>query len=139
MACRFIQVVALHQATASLVMGGSNDACSFSWNGLAQQVEVAGTFNDWRTPGVPLQKYQDEFHMVELMLPPGIHQYKYIVDGRWSHSECAPVVKIGMHNVNNVVLVKGDLGGGARLPPPPAAPVVQTSSSVADDAVHTGT
>jgi hypothetical protein len=126
------QVAALHQATASLVMGGSNDAVSFSWNGRAQQVEVTGTFNDWRTPGVPLQKYQDEFHMVELMLPPGIHQYKYIIDGRWSHSECAPVVKIGMHNVNNVVLVKGDRGGGARLPPPPAH--VQTRPG---DAVHT--
>lgn len=136
---------------------------------------MTGTWEKWRTPGVPLRKYADNFHMVELELRPGVHQYKYIIDGRWLHSETQPVVKIGRcvvsrfalshcplapralppqaparrwrwwrlvvrrrrvtrrrNNINNVVLVKDHIGGGARLPAPTATSALPSTEDASD-------
>ena len=45
-------------------------------------VTLAGTFNDWDMLNRPLAKRADGWQ-VQLDLPPGEHQYKFIVDGEW--------------------------------------------------------
>lgn len=49
----------------------------------AQQVFVAGTFNDWNPTGTPMSKSADATWHITLRLPAGSYEYKFIVDGRW--------------------------------------------------------
>lgn len=49
----------------------------------AQAVFVAGTFNDWKPDAEPLQRGADGNWSVALQLPPGRHEFKFIVDGQW--------------------------------------------------------
>lgn len=109
------RAAAIFRATASLATSGSDGAVCFSWLGKGDKVHVTGTWDSWQTPGLPLRKYVDDFHLSEVCLPAGIHEYKYIIDGDWRASDKAPTAG---RNGNNVVLVKGNGGGGARLPPP---------------------
>jgi chromosome partitioning protein len=47
-------------------------------------VQIAGDFNDWAPEGLELTESQGRrvWHKV-VSLPPGSHQYKYLIDGRW--------------------------------------------------------
>jgi 1,4-alpha-glucan branching enzyme len=49
----------------------------------AQAVSVAGTFNDWDAVATPLARDADGNWSALLDLPPGRHEYKFIVDGAW--------------------------------------------------------
>ena len=46
-------------------------------------VFVAGTFNDWRADAMPLKRGSDGQWRATLQLPPGHHEFKFVVDGRW--------------------------------------------------------
>jgi hypothetical protein len=46
-------------------------------------------------------------------LPPGSHQYKFIVDGQWRHDHTAPTVLDNLGNVNNCITVQPPPGGGS--------------------------
>lgn len=49
----------------------------------AKAVFVAGTFNDWRPEATPLRRQSDGHWRITLPLPPGHHEFKFIVDGQW--------------------------------------------------------
>ena len=49
----------------------------------AKAVFVAGTFNDWRADAMPLKRGSDGQWRATLQLPPGHHEYKFVVDGQW--------------------------------------------------------
>ena len=49
----------------------------------AKQVFVAGSFNDWRAPGIPLKSSRGGEWRGELTLPPGRYEYLFVVDGQW--------------------------------------------------------
>jgi len=46
-----------------------------------------------------------EFSVV-VHLPPGYHQYKFIVDGAWRHDDSAPFMPDPLGNVNNWLFVR---------------------------------
>ena len=46
----------------------------------AQAVFVAGTFNDWRPEATPLRRQPDGHWRITLPLPPGHHEFKFIVE-----------------------------------------------------------
>lgn len=48
----------------------------------AREAFLSGTFNHWSTLRTPMTK-TDSGWVVDLNLPPGKHQYKFIVDGQW--------------------------------------------------------
>ena len=48
----------------------------------AKSVYLSGTFNNWSTLGLPMEK-DGERWKVSVKLDKGKHLYKYIVDGRW--------------------------------------------------------
>ncbi len=50
----------------------------------AQAVFVAGSFNDWQPSAMPLQKQSGGRWVVELMIEPGRHEYRFVVDGQWT-------------------------------------------------------
>ncbi len=50
----------------------------------AKAVFVAGTFNDWKRDATPLHIHLPNVKWtVTLPLPPGRHEYKFVVDGQW--------------------------------------------------------
>ncbi|HME45477.1 MAG TPA: isoamylase early set domain-containing protein [Syntrophorhabdales bacterium] len=49
----------------------------------ATQVFVAGCFNDWDPTADPLTQIEGGTWMCTLMLEPGEHEYRFVVDGEW--------------------------------------------------------
>ena len=49
----------------------------------AQKVYVSGTFNDWSFEETPLKKISTGKWKLEVTLPPGRYEYRYLVDGNW--------------------------------------------------------
>lgn len=49
----------------------------------AKAAFVAGTFNDWRADAMPLKRGSDGQWRATLQLPPGHHEFKFVVDGQW--------------------------------------------------------
>lgn len=49
----------------------------------AKEIAIAGTFNEWQPSRTPLQPMDDDWWRAELLLPPGDHEYRYVVDGKW--------------------------------------------------------
>lgn len=49
----------------------------------ANDVFVAGTFNDWNPKSHPLKRSGDGHWALTLDLPPGRYEYKFIIDGQW--------------------------------------------------------
>lgn len=47
-----------------------------------RQVYLSGTFNNWSTMQLPMQKTKDGWEL-KLSLAPGRYLYKYIADGKW--------------------------------------------------------
>jgi 1,4-alpha-glucan branching enzyme len=49
----------------------------------ATAVSIAGTFNDWRPEATPMMPVGEGRWVKELVLPPGVYQYRLVVNGRW--------------------------------------------------------
>jgi 1,4-alpha-glucan branching enzyme len=59
----------------------------------ASRVAVAGDFNGWRTTSHLLDRDKGDLWALEVDLPPGRHEYKFLVDGRqWWNDPEAPKV-----------------------------------------------
>jgi 1,4-alpha-glucan branching enzyme len=70
----------------------------------AVQVCIAGTFNEWKT--VPLKCAQNGEWIGELKLPPGRHEYLFVVDGEWRPDPVArETVPNPFGGLNSVVCV----------------------------------
>jgi 1,4-alpha-glucan branching enzyme len=86
--------------------GRKKGEISFSMpaNHGGKQVALAGDFTDWQP--VPMRKQKNGSFAVTASVPPGAHQYKYIVDSRWlmdpENSDCA---LSAMGTMNSVVCV----------------------------------
>ncbi len=52
-------------------------------NPTAAEVCVAGTFNDWRPEATPMVALGEGRWKKELALPPGVYEYRIVVDGEW--------------------------------------------------------
>ena len=50
----------------------------------ASAVEVAGTFNGWRSDANPLKHIGSEEWSARLMLKSGQYEYRFVVDGVWT-------------------------------------------------------
>ena len=49
----------------------------------ANQVFIAGEFNDWNTSSHPMNKGENGSWSKSLFLPEGNYEYKFFVDDRW--------------------------------------------------------
>jgi 1,4-alpha-glucan branching enzyme len=56
----------------------------------AKEVYLAGDFNQWQPRERQMLKAKDGSFRVKMKLPPGQHQYKFIVDGVWHNDPDAP-------------------------------------------------
>ncbi|KAM9999213.1 hypothetical protein ACTFIZ_002778 [Dictyostelium cf. discoideum] len=76
----------------------------FTWSGGGKDVYVSGSFNNWKEK-IPLSRSEKDFTLI-YNLAPGVHQYKYIVDGKWIHSTEQPVAADIKGNLLNFIEVK---------------------------------
>eukprot|EP01098_Paradermamoeba_levis_P010617 TRINITY_DN446_c0_g1_i4.p1 TRINITY_DN446_c0_g1~~TRINITY_DN446_c0_g1_i4.p1 ORF type:complete len:350 (-),score=55.68 TRINITY_DN446_c0_g1_i4:149-1075(-) len=72
------------------------------WGGW--NVDVAGSFNGWQPVRVPWNS-ETHKHSFQVQLPPGTHQFKFIVDGVWKYDGQQPTTTDPMGNVNNYLTV----------------------------------
>ncbi|MCB2182172.1 MAG: isoamylase early set domain-containing protein [Desulfobulbaceae bacterium] len=49
----------------------------------AQEVFLAGDFNDWNTTEYPMRKFKNGKCVKKLKLKPGKYEYQFVVDGHW--------------------------------------------------------
>jgi 1,4-alpha-glucan branching enzyme len=80
------------------------DAYVFKLSGFpkANQVILSGTFNNWRTDELLMNKVADGWEL-PYILPAGNHEYKFIVDGRWILDPANPITD-GTGDFQNSVL-----------------------------------
>ena len=55
---------------------------TFRYKGSGSKVYLAGSFNDWSTSATQMTKSGSVFSAT-VTLDPGIHEYKFVVDGNW--------------------------------------------------------
>ncbi|EEH58068.1 carbohydrate-binding module family 48 protein [Micromonas pusilla CCMP1545] len=91
----------------------------FVWAYGGKQVHLCGSFTNWLET-VPMAIEPNptggEVFAVVCNLPPGYHQYKFIVDGEWRHDENQAFIQDPLGNVNNWLFVKKP--GAANEPSP---------------------
>ena len=49
----------------------------------ANAVYLAGSFNDWSPSALEMKCGDDGIWHAGVQLPPGLYEYKFVVDGRW--------------------------------------------------------
>ncbi|CAK0784632.1 hypothetical protein CVIRNUC_007836 [Coccomyxa viridis] len=98
----------------------------FIWRFGGQVVHLCGSFTRWveTVPMAPVESSPGVFSIV-VHLPPGYHQYKFIVDGEWRHDEMQPFMPDPLGNVNNWLFVRKPESQSA----PPQSPQQPQSSS----------
>lgn len=73
--------------------------------GSASNVALAGSFSDWQ-PTHGMQQSVDGVWTILVPLPPGVHDYGFIIDGeRWVPDPYAPQVDDGFGGVNSRLTV----------------------------------
>ena len=76
-------------------------------HGEASAVCIAGSFNDWRPDATPMVALGDGRWVKELTLPPGRHEYRFVVDGAWVDDPNAKEVAPNSHGGVNAVVTVG--------------------------------
>ena len=72
-----------------------------------KQVFVAGTFNNWDPTANPLKDNPGSGHCkATLRVPPGRHEYKFVVNGEWRvDPKCPESVPNDSGSTNSVITV----------------------------------
>jgi 1,4-alpha-glucan branching enzyme len=72
----------------------------------ARSAAVAGTFNNWSAKQTPMRKESGNVWKAALSLPPGRHQYRFVVDGQWiSDPNAKESVRNDFGSTNSVLVV----------------------------------
>eukprot|EP00743_Colponemidia_sp_Colp-15_P009529 GILK01010423.1.p1 GENE.GILK01010423.1~~GILK01010423.1.p1 ORF type:complete len:1716 (+),score=307.25 GILK01010423.1:79-5226(+) len=79
-------------------------AAKFYWNHGGNSVEVRGSWDAWGKSLV-LSKVSDRRFELSQVLPEGLYQFKFIVDGSWVHDSSQPTAKDSGGNINNQIAV----------------------------------
>jgi len=103
----------------------------FTWSYGGAHVHLCGSFTNWLET-VPMARDGDgRVFTVMCDLPPGYHQYKFIVDGQWRHDENQAFIQDPLGNVNNWLYVKPAAGAASPAgAAPKAAEIVPRSAPV---------
>jgi 1,4-alpha-glucan branching enzyme len=75
--------------------------------GPESDVRLAGTFNNWDPAAHPLTRRNgNSTYSASLLLPPGRHEYKFVVNGEWQcDPACAEQVANEHGTLNSVIHV----------------------------------
>lgn len=82
------------------------------WPHPGKVVHLTGSFNNWKKK-IRLQKSSEDFSTI-VDMPPGMHQFKFIVDDEWKCSEDLPVGSDSEGNLVNCLQVNDEDGHSIR-------------------------
>ena len=87
----------------------SEKAVKFAYqNPDAREVFIAGSFNDWNPQATPLTQSGQGRWTTTLLLKPGTHEYRFVVDGVWREDPSASASTPNpFEGSNSVVVVQG--------------------------------
>jgi 1,4-alpha-glucan branching enzyme len=71
----------------------------------AKKVILSGSFNNWNQDEVRLKQTNFGWE-TNYALAPGLHEYKYIIDGRWIHDPANPYTTGEPPYLNSIIAVK---------------------------------
>ena len=71
----------------------------------ATRVCIAGSFNDWDPKASPFRNCGKGRWVAELLLKPGRHEYRLVVDGKWTDDSFAQTRVLNPFGGNNCILV----------------------------------
>jgi hypothetical protein len=75
----------------------------------SSSVVLAGDFNGWSLDADVLRRAEDGWWELVLRLPPGIHQYMYVIDGVWTTPpEAESTVDDGFGNKNGLIEIRAE-------------------------------
>ncbi|KAL2473518.1 5'-AMP-activated protein kinase beta-2 subunit protein [Forsythia ovata] len=72
-----------------------------TWSFDGKEVAVEGSWDDWKTRK-PLQRSGKDFTIMKV-LPSGVYQYRFIVDGQWRYSPDLPWAQDESGNAYNIL------------------------------------
>ncbi|KAL6990621.1 SNF1-related protein kinase regulatory subunit beta-2 [Sarracenia purpurea var. burkii] len=85
-----------------------DDICSehgiptmITWCYDGKEVSVEGSWDNWKTRK-PLQRSGKDFAILKV-LPSGVYQYRFIVDGQWRYAPDMPWAQDGTGNAYNIL------------------------------------
>ncbi len=74
---------------------------------MATKVCIVGAFNDWRPEVTPMISLGDGRWIKELVLPPGVYEYQWVVDGKWMpHPPASKTTANRLGRVNSTTKTK---------------------------------
>ncbi|KAF8391675.1 hypothetical protein HHK36_023982 [Tetracentron sinense] len=72
-----------------------------TWSYGGKEVVVEGSWDNWKTKK-PLQRSGKDFTIMKV-LPSGVYQYRFIVDGQWRYAPDMPLAHDDMGNAYNIL------------------------------------
>ncbi|MQM07915.1 hypothetical protein Taro_040757 [Colocasia esculenta] len=91
-----------------------------TWSHGGEEVAVQGSWDNWQTKQ-PLQRSGKDFNIMKV-LPSGVYQYRFVVDGDWRYSPDLPWTHDEMGNAYNILdlqdFVPDDIENVAGFEPP---------------------
>ncbi|TXG69772.1 hypothetical protein EZV62_004707 [Acer yangbiense] len=72
-----------------------------TWCYDAMEVAVEGSWDNWKTR-IPLQRSGKDFTIMKV-LPSGVYQYRFIVDGQWQYAPDLPWAQDDVGNAYNIL------------------------------------
>lgn len=86
----------------------SQTVVTYKPDGVVSDVFIAGEFNGWNPKATRLTKNENGVYSVQLDIPSGSYQYKFVVDGKWiSDLQNQSTVPDGFGGKNSVLTVEG--------------------------------
>lgn len=73
----------------------------------AGAVCIAGTFNDWHSSATPMVAMGEGRWAKELLLAPGIYEYRFVVDGSWVTDDGGRETVLNPFGSHNTILRVG--------------------------------
>ena len=71
----------------------------------ADVVQLAGCFTNWQEAAVNLRKQKNGTWKKTIPLPPGVYEYRFMVDGEWRDDPVCPSHKPNSFGSQNCVCV----------------------------------
>ncbi len=108
---------------------GSQCVCLELTRPDAQQICIAGSFNDWHPNVTPMIRLNDGKWAKELALPPGRYEYRFVVDGEWVDDLAATELIPNVFGTANAVLVIAASKSPVAARPASASPATRQQAS----------
>ena len=97
----------------------------------AQEVGIAGSFNDWHPSVTPMIRLDNGKWAKELVLPPGSYEYRFVVDGEWVDDPAATELIPNSFGTANAVLVITESKSPVAARPASASPATRRQAPLA--------